>query len=58
MLRQETSMAPFKPAKPAKRRGGLLRLRLRPDRSARVARAHDVGDKRLQLLLAASTEKQ
>jgi hypothetical protein len=51
-------MAPPKPANAAKRRSGLLRLRLRPDRSARVARGQDVGDKRLQLLLAASTEKQ
>jgi hypothetical protein len=51
-------MGSLKPAKPAKRRSGLLRMRLRPDRSARLARGPDVGDKRLQLLLAASNEKQ
>jgi hypothetical protein len=43
--------------KPGKRRSGLFRLRLRPDRNARAARGQDVGDKRLQLLLVASAEK-
>jgi hypothetical protein len=51
-------MASPKSGYPAKRRSGLLRLRLRPDRSARLARGQDVGDKRLKLLLAASTDKR
>jgi hypothetical protein len=54
---EEQRMTPLKPVQRARRRSGLLRLRLRPDRSARVARGQDAGDKRLQSLLGASTEK-
>jgi hypothetical protein len=50
-------MTQTKLSKPTKRRSGLLRLRLRPDRSGRAPRGPDVGDKRLQLLLGASSEK-
>jgi hypothetical protein len=47
-------MTQSKLSKVPKRRSGLLRLRLRPDRSARAARGPDLGEKRLQLLLAAN----
>jgi hypothetical protein len=51
-------MTQSKLSEPPKRRSGLLRLRLRPDRSPRVARGPDLGDKRLQLLLVASSGKE
>jgi hypothetical protein len=49
-------MTQSKVAKLPKRRSGLLRLRLRPDRSARAARGPDVGEKRLQLLLTSNAK--
>jgi hypothetical protein len=52
---QEDSMNQSKNNKQAKRRGGLLRLRLRvPVREERATRSQDVGDLRLQFLLDAA----
>ena len=48
-------MSQSKNTKQSKRRGGLLRLRLRvPVREENTTRSRDVGDVRLQFLLEAS----
>jgi hypothetical protein len=53
---KEESMSQSKNTKQSKRRGGLLRLRLRvPVREEGATRSRDVGDVRLQFLLDAST---
>ena len=53
---KEESMSQSKSNKQSKRRGGLLRLRLRvPARDEGATRSRDVGDLRLQFLLDAST---
>jgi|KBSSwiStaDraftv2_1062776.scaffolds.fasta_scaffold2632528_1 hypothetical protein len=53
---KEESMSQSKNTKQSKRRGGLLRLRLRvPAREENATRSRDVGDVRLQFLLDAST---
>ena len=53
---KEESMSQSKNTKQSKRRGGLLRLRLRaPVREESATRSRDVGDVRLQFLLDAST---
>jgi hypothetical protein len=55
MSSKEESMSQSRNSKQAKRRGGLLRLRLRvPVREERVTRTLDVGDLRLQFLLDAA----
>ena len=55
MSSKEESMSQSKNNKQAKRRGGLLRLRLRvPVREEHPTRTQDVGDLRLQFLLDAS----
>lgn len=51
-------MSEVKSVKRPKRRGGLLRMRLRPDRSARLARDQEPADKRLQSLQAAFPERR
>ena len=50
---KEESMTQSK-VKHAKRRGGLLRLRLRAPREERATRSQDLGDLRLQFLLDAA----
>lgn len=53
---KERDMTQTKVNKPAKRRGGLLRLRLRlPARGERATRSQDLGDLRLQFLLDATS---
>jgi hypothetical protein len=55
MSSKEESMSQSKSTKQPKRRGGLLRLRLRvPVREEHPMRTQDVGDLRLQFLLDAS----
>jgi hypothetical protein len=52
---KEETMTQSKINKQAKRRGGLLRLRLRvPVREERATRSQDLGDLRLQFLLDAA----
>jgi hypothetical protein len=52
---KEQAMSQSKNTKQSKRRGGLLRLRLRvPVREESATRSRDVGDLRLQFLLDAS----
>lgn len=52
--KKEAAMSRSKASKPAKRRGGLLRLRLRvPVKDDPPARGLDLGDLRLQFLLGA-----
>jgi len=52
--KKESAMSRTKTGKQAKRRGGLLRLRLRvPVPDAPPVRGQDLGDLRLQFLLVA-----
>jgi hypothetical protein len=52
---KDESMTQSKVSKHTKRRGGLLRLRLRvPVRKERTTRSQDLGDLRLQFLLDAA----
>ena len=54
-LREEEPMNQPKVTKQAKRRAGLLRLRLRlPPPAERTTRSQDLGDLRLQFLLDAT----
>ena len=54
-VREEEPMSQPKANKQAKRRAGLLRLRLRlPPPAERATRSQDLGDLRLQFLLDAT----